>query len=325
MQSLKKIKEEIEIRRREKAEIRKKIGDYVARKYGIRNFWELVDDFFGKEEPFSICLARQIATADIENTSVELLAQWMSKNDIPAKALSLSFVNDSYMGSNPEKLHYLKQKILKCGRKRIYVEGKKIATTKKKSSLDGATLKKIKTLEGHPITEHHSRQREEVGLEPAVDLSGFFLSLLQECLPEARPSYVFVEGKDIKELKINTQNLNGHKIIRPPASWYYTLYMFCFLDGDRVLLETTDSEPTVSAWIEKNEKLAKEICGHAPFILKGAEKIETQDLNSEFYEVPEWILKNQEWREKIEHPSEDLTVSEAQELLGRQLIEFCSK
>lgn len=326
MQSLKDVEKEIDSRSEAKKQIRERIGAYVSRKYGIPNFWELVDEFFsGQNKSFAICLARQIPTVDIENTAMEMTAKWMSRHGISTEGLPLAFINDSFTGANPEKLHYLKQKFLKRGRKKIYIQGEKITMEKNFSTLDGSTLSKISTSEGKSVPEHHFEQREEAGLTPAIDLSGFFLKCLQGCLRNQgyAPDHVFVEGENIKECKVKIEDLNGHKVIRPPADWYYSLYLFCFLDGERALLETTDNEPSVTEWIEKTKNEAEKICGFKPLILKSSENIVMKEFKSNLYEIPEWVLKDKEWRKKLEYPNSNSTILEAHQHFGRQLIERC--
>lgn len=318
------IKEEIEKRNQVSEEIRTRIENYVYQEYGIPNFWGLVESFIpAQKDLFTICLARQIPTADIENLALEMTAKWMTENGISTEFAPLSFIMDSFFGGNPEKKHYVKLRLLKRGRNALYVQGKKIAS----GDLDGAIIcKMLMDGEERSVLDYHFEQREKAGMSPIkADFSLFFRKCVESCLQNKgkSPRYVFVEREDGKEQKIAPQKLNGHRITRPPAEWYYPLYFFCFLDGRRALLETIDGEPSVERWFKKSVDLAEEVCGVTPLIFDVPEEIETSRFKSELFEIPTWVF-NTNWQRQLEMPPAEFDICEAQRFFGKQLIEACS-
>ncbi len=95
--------------------------------------------------------------------------------------------------------------------------------------------------------------------------------------------------------------------LKPPAEWYYHIYLLLFVQWDRVLSSTVDTDPQVIRWFEENiEKIEKNIW-YWPLFIDTPEKVAIdcsnwQKYTSKLNEEPAWInLRKGDWQETINY------------------------
>ncbi|OGY36112.1 MAG: hypothetical protein A3E37_02110 [Candidatus Andersenbacteria bacterium RIFCSPHIGHO2_12_FULL_46_9] len=194
------------------------------------------------------------------------------------------------LGKNPEKLALVKQLWVRRSAKGNIVRQYKKPCQKRQplTSLEHRPFKDIVTDDGSSLVGlHHQYHQQVFGdyLVPRLDASKFF----QACLKQAtgKPETVFVQCTDGLESEVNycrlrqaqaeatcdkftvlnvknqpktvDQVLDGK--IRPPAKWYYPLYLCLFLDGTFALLESFDDpsldDKVPSIWRHAMEEIKR--------------------------------------------------------------------
>lgn len=331
---LEQLRQEIKERKKNQKGILQAIDDYCRDAYGVPNFSEIIQEKFPDNSRFGLCLARQIPNANIEHLAHVIVADWVSKNGIPSQAVPMAFTRDCFSGRNPLKKSYVQIPFLKRGRKGLCSLVQEIVHPEQRGSLDGMILHAIKTTENTPITEYHLELRRQAGLEEVeVDLSDFFLQCLDYCLAGngKKPEFVFVEEGE-KEKRMSTKKLNGHKICRPPADWFYDLYLMLFVDGQRALLSTVDDDDNVSGWFRKAIQKIEKITGFLPLIIDTPKGVTTRNqtksgeaapnFSSELLEIPGWVFQITDWKTKIQTQNLASSVFEAMNLFEEKLIEL---
>lgn len=262
------LRREISDRRQQQPEIAELRDGYIRTKYGIVNFSQLIDQYLGslvKEDQCTGLLCRHIAS-----TTLESLACYFVCNNLGLSPAAVELTCDGFqLGKNQEKLSLLKQLWIHRSAKGNLVSCYRKPCHQKQhlSCLEHRPFKDIATDDGLPLVSLHHQYRQQVFGEnnyPYLDASVFF----RACLASAafKPETVFVQCADGYESEVNYNRLeqcqkeatrdeftvmnvrNQPKVvdrnlegkIRPPAKWYYPLYLCLFLDGNFVLLESFD-------------------------------------------------------------------------------------
>jgi hypothetical protein len=295
------LKAELEVRRKNEFFIRKKIVEYCREQYGIEDFYAARDAFLGSYDDFCLCLCRQIPNANVEHLAHQLVAEWLNDYGINTRAMPMSFVVDSFCGNNRLKKSYARIPFLKRGRKGdIVCEKKMVVCRNARQSLDGMMLDKIQTEESQSLLDLHRNMRKMADLESVTtDVSDFFLFCLESCLRNGKrkPDYLYVQD-GLKGRKVRLEKLNGDKLVRPSAEWYYMLYLLLFVDGKMGLLSTVDDDDIVDKWITEACAEIEAICGFRPLLIDAPKNVFIAGYKSELLEVPSWVLQGF-WREKI--------------------------
>lgn len=321
------LRKEIEERARNREGIRSLINGYCKTHYGIADFYSTAGEFFKRQQGFEICLSRQIPTASIQHLAKHLFAEWLAlRGGIPAKPIALAFGADSFLFSNALKKSYVDVPLYSRGR----ISNRKIVVGKDRAELDGKILNRICAVTGKTLPVFHQGWREQIlgNDRTEIDLSDFFLKCLQQCLDcdtaEEKPDYVFVESSGDKEKTIATKLLGGQKILRPPAEWYYPIYLMLFVDSSRALLSADKHSPKSDSLYEEAIGIIKRVTGFSPLIIHIPKEIKI-GYTSNLLELPEWVLRDKNWKNKIGMPSNDSTLFEAYEYFARRLFKEGNK
>lgn len=224
----KELAEEIIRRRQVGTELKEKINDWAASRWGISNFYGMVNQYFPVENGITYgALCRQLATARVEEAAFQ-----MTVRHLGMEPMNLTFEEDIFVTDSHDKRHLIKVPWIKGQAKNgPIVRHRKITDFPQ----NGTPLRSI--LVGHETLPDYHRwlRRQAFGDSCArqFDASGLFSSLL--CAAETKPRYVYENGA-----KKNTENADL-TCSRPPAEWYYPLYLSWFLTGNMILFETYDN------------------------------------------------------------------------------------
>ncbi|GEM_PF-3167336 len=320
MKSVSQLNPEIREREARREDIQKAINRFCKEQYGIENFFALADSFFASIDGFTVCLARQVPTINVEHIACHMLARWLSSvMERKVTTLPLSLTHDRYLGGNSYKKSLVKLPWLARGRKGLlFVNGQRIVL----GQPEGLSLGSIKTIEGASLPEYHLALRElAFGPNIVVDLSPFFQKLFEESLNSGKgpeTAYQVVAMGSVERL---VRAKAGMKNLRPPAEWVYLFHLMLFLDGKRALLSTVGDNDEVNDWFTEAIETIEEIAGISPFIIDTPVSAQTHEYQSNLLEYPRFVLQ-EGWVANMIMPSLDpsLSVFQAVEDLEKQVI-----
>jgi hypothetical protein len=317
------LKKEIAFRKDNRDIIHARLRDFCQKAYGIADFPRLARNLFGDSPILTVCLSRQIPTANVEHVALRIFAQWLSQNGLECDDIPISFLKDSFTGSNKYKKSLVNVPFIARSRKgTIFCHCENILSAQEKKMLDGRIFESLMARDDVPVSEFHYRLREAVfgGSVKRLDVSDFFLSCLRESLQNRRgcPVHVWVDC-DGRERKVSTNMLNGHQVSRPPAEWYYLLYLMLYLDGDRAMVSTVDDNPVVSRWFSNALEKIKSVTGFAPLLVDIPCQVEADGFRSDLNHVNKRLLEGG-WMDNVSLPPGDLPTFLAFESLEKQVI-----
>lgn len=296
---------EIEKREAKRGEIIEKVNEYVRKRYGIEDFLGLAARYFPAvpERTVHFILARHIASIKIEDVAHFLFAEWWNQsNQLKAVPVWPTFLRDGFNGANWSKMSCVKIPWLDRREGKMLIQNRKIIPKRLREKIQGMILSEIPTTHGVSLPDYHLELREKVfGKTTVFDISEFW----QECLKEAKsslPVFTFVKigDKEVRENNITSQS-------RPPAHWYYPLFLSLFVDGRRILLETYENAPDISGlFYQTMEEIRKDI-GLSPLVLEtpysaSVEIGEEMFISQALLECNPTLLKELDWKEKIVFP-----------------------
>lgn len=243
-------------------EIEASIDDWIKSNWGIEGFSRKIKEYLSlKEDGVYGALCRQIATNRIEDLSF-----YATSREIGIEPISITFESDSFSTVNQDKISLLKRPIITGYDKKgnPIIQKKKLIDFPK----EGTILKSIDVL-GKSLPEYHRLIRQSILPNyKEADIGEFF----NYCLREAKnkPDHVYEKVGDIAVKKpIDEADLS---LSRPPASWYYPLYLSMFVSGKMVLFETYEDPNKEVEKIKGTFKDAidqiKNNCGFYPLIIK---------------------------------------------------------
>jgi len=304
---------EVEWRRKHGNAIRSEIDSYAERNFGVGNFSQKADSFFGNGNGLKICLARLVPTVNIEQAALEVsCAALDAQLGFPVTALSLSFFRDSYSGRNEYKRSLISQPII--GRRKrenpgeIFVQRKNLVPRGAEIK-EGMLFEQIPTI-GGILPEFHLQQRYQAfGSFQQLDTSEFFEVCLKESIAAGAcqrrmPGHVY-ENLDGIDKKIPLEKINGSRI-RPPADWFYHLYFLLLVDGHRALASTVGDCHKIDRIIcDVVDDITEEV-GVAPLIIDTPDAVEADGYHSGLIEINPAVFKSG-WKQQVAIPaSEDI-------------------
>ncbi len=225
-------------RRRECAKIRSVWNRFIEQRYGIRDIDRIVGEYFssdGVDYPIGF-LARQIASICTEDITFNLLAEALGFTPLTA-----TFTRDSFSADNGEKLSRINVPWISWSyRSRAYALQYERLTPLTNEDLEGIPLDRIKIDMRGMLPDVHANLRQRTMPRAIVrDASELHARLLK--LSTRKPAQIFreVNGRERRLELRESESIEDRD--RPPASWYYPMYLSWFLDGSMVLFETYDN------------------------------------------------------------------------------------
>ncbi|MFH1656855.1 MAG: hypothetical protein ABH919_00050 [bacterium] len=297
-----KLEEELKGRQSRSSEIREAIDAWAEKKYGITKFSWLVDERLGKPKGVTTILARQIPTVKLEDVMCSVASRYMEFNPV-----AFSLTNDRYCCRNFTKYTYIRIPWLLQNQKKVLIEHELVVPSSLVNSLEGRILASIATNNGDFLPDFHQKMRDKTFVGsvsyPVKDLSSFLEELVKISIRSGKyDSSVFINDEGI-EKKVNVKRININKLdeidVRPPAGWYYPLYLSLFLDGRRILLESFDDVPDFQPFQQSmDEEIGK--LGLNPLILKTPSTVSLNGFSSNLLEeYPKNFLDNPELLEAV--------------------------
>ncbi|NQV87994.1 MAG: hypothetical protein HQ402_00370 [Parcubacteria group bacterium] len=293
-------------RRSIKEKIRERLDEWAHKAYGLQDFSRIVE----KHTPFCkngvVCsiLARQIASICTEDIAV-----YIGSNLLGLKPITLQFVRDKFVFENHDKRARIKVPWTYWSKKGNFVVNVDNVAAESSDKLSGRVLSCIQTKYGKDLISYHNGLRASVFGPDYLcpDLSLFHA----ECLAKStkRPSFVYknVDGYDVRDSLMDGVD-NADDTYRPPASWYYPLYLAMFLLGDMVLLETYENPdsgvPEAKKLFERTMKIIQSMMGAYPIVIEVPPL--TPDMlycNKVFIDDPEALTRLLSMNHQIEHSS----------------------
>ncbi len=262
-------------RRANRKIIRQNIDDWAMKCYGLPNFTIISDEFFGlracpEDVSPTLLLARQLASMNVEEAACRLLAKSMRH-----KFVLCSFKADSFCSQNHDKRQRVKIPWLSWSKKGNPVVYKEYVAKLPMEKLEGVALDQITTAKDLNLAEYHRQLGRQVfGNEATVfDVSREHERNLRQAT--RRPGSCFAIDETGYARKMTTEDaLVSSQIVRlrPPASWYYPLYLTWFLDGTLVLLETYENPaggvPEAKKLFVRTMDYVSSQTGYFPLILR---------------------------------------------------------
>ncbi|HEY0907999.1 MAG TPA: hypothetical protein VGE35_01480 [Candidatus Paceibacterota bacterium] len=227
---------ELSIRASKRAQIRASVSSFIQSQYGIDDVFARIDAFFEpvrKDRPLAV-LARQVASVCAEDISFTIGAE-----SLGLQPITIPFGRDAYTSKNHDKLHRVKMPWISWNEKsEMAIEYEK-ATRVPGSDIEGMPLDRIPIAFSGDLVSYHSDLREQVtGERPPLDVSLLYTDMLR--VARKKPPFVYREkGGGETKASVGAEGILDRD--RPPASWYYVLYLSWFIDGTYVLFETYDN------------------------------------------------------------------------------------
>lgn len=263
-------------RKQRSLEIERACDVWIRKTYGINSYSSLKATHLAflnttsssDVQPYGV-LARQIASICVED-----VACYLGCRLIGLRPITLQFVKDSFSYENHDKRARVKIPWISTTRKgEKVVQNEKIVVLSQEE-IAMRSLDAIETKFGVPLITYHNRLRTRVfgSAFPCPDISLFHMDALKNS--SFKPSYVFVEknGKAVKTYVREGCDYPTETYIRPPAHWYYPLYLSWFLTGDMILLETYENQegsvPEAKIMFERAMQQIESGTGFRPLILE---------------------------------------------------------
>lgn len=324
--TLAELKAEVSRREAARPQIRERIAAFMKEKFGIPNFWEIVDNFFQDQNGFGLCLARQIPTSNIEHVGLALLSEWLQNQGFDCEFSPLALYADSYIGGNDYKESLVKIPWVMDRRKRPGEITHQTEKLLQKSEIVGTgyVFSQMRHHTGAPLTEHHLQLLgNALGyLPPVRDISPYFrltAQLALEANAHRKPDEVYVTNGTCRERLVRTAQLEDANFSRPRARWYYLIYLLLLVDGHRGLLSTVDDCDDVTGWFDDAIQEIEKICGFQPLIIDVPVKVEAKGYESFLNEHPLRVQQGS-WRELVLIPGPEATIFDAAEHFQKSLL-----
>jgi hypothetical protein len=230
------LEEELSSRQSEKAEYASRIDAFAQKEFGIADFTEISKNGLNLRDGQRYgVLCRQVATARIEEVAYLAASRYLNLAPV-----NFTLTGDVFNSRNIDKVHLVKLRLI-TGHSE---NGKPIVcvrTLAKPSDVEGLILNKI-LLGKVALPEYHFSLRQKTFsacLPPTRDVGNLLFSLYLKAAKNP-PSFVFVtDGARSVKKETCASNL---ETARPPAFWYYPLYLANFVLGNLVLYETYENK-----------------------------------------------------------------------------------
>lgn len=314
--------EEVRKRRAMGGHLRAALDDFILRRRGIDSFSRIVDAWLPPADELILYFSRQIATVSLENMAVERLAAWLSRQT-PARAETVEMKNDCWAANGYKKSLTALPLITDACDGRLHVRAVKTIPTEMRRHINmrpvlssipaKIDLKKWGIAYQGMLPGLHRTLRQAAGCrDAAYDTT----SLWTECLRATTqpPESVYVESGGHAARRAWTRDVLGR--CRPPASWYYLLYLCFFVTGDRALVASTieEDDEEIRTLFTQNIALIERETGVAPLILwtphYSSRLLRTTREPLDFNEIHPGVFKGG-WTERLTLPAHDATCHEA--------------
>ncbi|PIR52419.1 hypothetical protein COU77_00470 [Candidatus Peregrinibacteria bacterium CG10_big_fil_rev_8_21_14_0_10_49_16] len=335
-QTIAALSKDVERRRRHQVTLRARIDAFVEKQRGVRNFSALVDEVFPpKKNELTLALARQLATANVENSAAELLAQWMTCAELPTQLETIVFSKDVWAPNSYKKsltalpiLDHLRSKLGSYPTRSQRVVSKRDRAHVNTGSVLGEIPAELRcsqwglNFEGN-LKELHLYLRRKAGLTSGDQ---YDFSLLWETCARTTsmpPQTAFVQNGH-RSVRTHLWLQQDARYVRTGAEWYYLPYLSMFCSGERALLATTieeDDENIRQYFLENMELLQREI-GVEPLIIwephysEHCTRMDGSPLN--FTEFNPHLFQTR-WQDAIQQPHAALSCYEAMNQLLHSL------
>ncbi|GEM_PF-1131829 len=303
---------EIRARKPVKEKLAMRVNAFAKKEFGIKDFTGISEqNLYLSPNRVHGVLCRQVATARIEEICSTLACDHFGLSPV-----NFTFGTDAFSSRNADKVNLVKVRFAvshaENGQPIIRID--KIADPR---ILESMVLREIVVSDGLRLPEYHQRLRTKTFGErcPATrDIGALFSLYLRRA--KKRPPYVFeINGLRAQKKPLEEANLYAS---RPPASWYYPLYLANFIQGNLVLFETYENMNGDVHKIKEEFRSAMDMVMDATGVYPMV--VQTPALNLEMMTVNTALFAS-DWRKNIVIPenfSGD-TVS-LFELIARQAI-----
>lgn len=231
-------------RRLQAQSIRAKVDAWMIQQYGLSDFIQTSRHYFGLEvantanKPI-LLLARQLASMNIEEVACRLFA-----SAVGFDFLLCSFKADSFCTQNHDKRQRVKVPWLSWSKKGNPVVRKEHVATQPIDKLESLALDRIETIHGPNLFDYHNGLGRQVfGVETTpLDISALHERNLRQAKYRPNTCHLIDTHGHTSKVNLTAELVSSPTArLRPPAHWYYPLYLSWFLDGSMVLLETYEN------------------------------------------------------------------------------------
>jgi hypothetical protein len=229
------LENQLKERQQQQSRLDKRIDDWVYSEWGIPDFTSMTSRFIPDVRDRACgVLCRQLATIRVEEISF-----YMTCKSLGLEPMNITYVEDVFNTRNKDKVHLIKlpwitghskngAPIVKYERITEFPTAGRVLNA---ISVDG---------NGTNLPQYHYNLRASAfnGNRPREgDISEAFKAYLN--VAENKPFYVY-ENIDGHEVRVPTAESSLDNA-RPPADWYYPLYLINFVSGRMVLFETYEN------------------------------------------------------------------------------------
>lgn len=285
---------EIESRLLRQTQIEEKIDEWVCSEWGIPQFSKTLNDFISLSSAGTYgVLCRQVATARVEEVSF-----YMTCKHLGLTPMNITYTGDVFNTRNKDKVHLIKLPIIKGHSKNgdPIVEYEKIVSF----PTAGRILSSI-SIDGNGtnLPKYHQNLRGEIfgsNCPNQIDIGKAFREYLVSA--SNKPEYVYEDhnGQEVRKT-VHEADLGNS---RPPADWYYPLYLLTFATGKMVLFETYENPEgevgKIREHFRKTMDMIKAGIGFYPLVAEIPPlKLPMMYINQ--------ALQGMEWESKLYQPS----------------------
>ncbi|MDD4409782.1 MAG: hypothetical protein PHW52_03985 [Candidatus Pacebacteria bacterium] len=287
---------QIRARQEKQDELEKRIDTWVYSEWGIENFTGLMSDFVPDRGngPCGV-LCRQLATIRVEEISFHMTCKHLGLDP-----MNITYVEDVFNTRNKDKVHLIKLPWITGHSK----NGNPIVKYEKITQFPtaGRVLSSI-SIDGNGtnLPKYHHQLRmatfDDCPSEEA-DISMAFKTFLRSA--RNKPFYVYenVDGHEVRTLTRDSSLINA----RPPAEWYYPLYLLSFMTGKMVLFETYENPEgevgKIREHFQHTMDIIKEGVGVYPLV------VEIPPLKLPMMYINQAVISN-DWKSRILAPPQN--------------------
>lgn len=230
------LKEELADRRQHREKYASLIDAFAKKEYGIADFAKISRQSLNLPGGRNYgVLCRQVATSRIEEAAYFIASRYLD-----LKPVNFTLTGDVFNSRNIDKVHLVKVRLI-TGHSASGLPIVCVQTLAKPSAVEGLILERIR-LGKTALPDYHRNLRQKTflaGIPETRDIGTLLFNLYLKASTN-RPPYVFVRDGD-RSVKTATDGANL-SCARPPAFWYYPLYLANFVSSNLVLFETYESQ-----------------------------------------------------------------------------------
>ena len=253
------------------------VDDFIKRRYGIECFTHLVHTHLPLLAQNAISLGQSVGVLarQVPGICAEDVAMYLLCRKLGLLPLALSFTRDTFVGMSHDKRHRVNIPWVELSKKDKLVLKYEDISKDGIANIERRRLDSIVVKDRSSLIDYHKSVRQQIFNDsyPMDDVSRFHGELLARATIN-RPDAVYrdVDGKDTLTPGSYSAEEARTLVVRPPAGWYYPLYLSMFVTGELILLDTYENPEgnvfEAKALFERTMGMLVQECGFMPMVIQ---------------------------------------------------------